>query len=81
MFDNIGNKIMVLAKVVCWIGIIASIVAGVAAIVAAHGYLEYIIGGVLLMIAGCILSWVSAFVLYGFGKLVDNSEIMVNHKR
>ena len=29
MFNNIGSKIMKLAKVLCWLGIIASVIAGI----------------------------------------------------
>ena len=43
MWSNIGNKIKVLAKVICWIGIVLSVIAGIAVIagtntVQAYGY-------------------------------------------
>ena len=34
-------------------------------------------GGIVFIIVGSLLSWISSFVLYGFGKLVDNSSELV----
>lgn len=72
MFDNIGGKIKKLAKVCAWIGIIGSILGGLG---------TFAIGGILgfLFVAGlgCLLSWVGAFGLYGFGQLIENSDKLV----
>ena len=73
MFDNIGSKIKALAKVVCWIGIIGSIIAGIV-MIATMGTAG-ILSGFLTIILGALLSWVSSFVLYGFGEMVENSDI------
>jgi hypothetical protein len=79
MFDNIGEKIKMLAKVVCWIGIVASIIIGVVAAIGA-GDIGIVIC-LLIVILGGLLSWVGSFVLYGFGELVQNSAIIaVNSK-
>lgn len=79
MFENIGGKIKALAKVICWIGIIACVVIAIVMFVQA-GETYYrgerttlIITGILVMTVGSLLSWVSSFVLYGFGELVENS--------
>lgn len=73
MYSNIGGKIKILAKVLAWIGIIACFIVGVTLIA-----LEPALGlvGFLIMILGGILSWISSFVLYGFGELVENSDIL-----
>ena len=68
MFNNIGKKIKSLAVFVTWIGIIASIVSGMA-IMTGGG--EMIIIGIILIIVGGIASWVSSFLLYGFGELIE----------
>ena len=31
-------------------------------------------GGIIFIIIGSLVSWISSFALYGFGELVDNSE-------
>ena len=89
MFSNIGGKIKGLAKFICWVGIISSVVAGIVLIISSHnsnGYYSYtdtnmIIAGILVMLFGSILSWIGSFVLYGFGELVDNSSKLVELKQ
>ena len=80
MFDYMGEKIKGLGKVYCWIGIVASVIAGIA-IVIAGGVLGGVAGALLGLLIGAIyaaigsvLSWVSCFVLIGYGELVDNTE-------
>lgn len=74
MFENIGSKIKTAAKVVCWIGIIASIITGIV-LIAQDSDTAFI--GFLVMILGSIGSWVGSFITYGFGQLVENSDILV----
>ena len=78
MFDNIGGKIKTLAKVVCWIGIIACIITGI--VLMATGE-DSILVGILTAVVGSLLSWVSSFVLYGFGQLVENSDTLVQQNQ
>ena len=81
MFDNIGGKIQGLAKVICWIGIIASVIAGIVMIYDAtsryYTDTELVWLGIAVAIVGSLLSWVGSFVLYGFGELVENSDEIV----
>lgn len=71
MFSNIGGKIKTWAVVLSILGIAASVIYG--GIVAAKNALD----GVLIIIFGSLGSWVSSFVLYGFGQLVENSDKIV----
>lgn len=73
MFQNIGGKIKGLAKVAFCIGAIASVILGLFLLISGEGIIGdvcFIIGPVFLIL-GPILSWLSSFVLYGFGELVD----------
>ncbi len=69
MYSNIGKKIMTLAIVIAVITMISS-----------FGYGIYLLTkdqtaiGALTMIFGPIISWISGFFLYGFGRLIDNSD-------
>ena len=86
MFDNIGGKIKGLAKVICWIGIIISVIVGI--ILLANSTIDYgkgifggkqtdplmVAAGLGVMIVGSLFSWLGSFVLYGFGQLVENSS-------
>ena len=72
MFDNIGSKIKTLAKVICWIGILISVISGIV-VIASTGSTGVPVG-ILVIVLGALLSWIGSFVLYGFGQLIENSE-------
>ena len=84
MFDNIGSKIMKLAKVLCWIGIILSVISGIAIMAGAASYNTYgyssssgganIIVGIITIVLGCLFSWIGSFFTYGFGQLIENTD-------
>lgn len=79
MFDHIGRKIQILAIVLCALGITASVVTGIVYISAIDSPdARRVWAGILFMFLGSLLSWVSTFVLYGFGHLIENSDILVS---
>lgn len=73
MYSNIGRKIKTLAKVFCWIGIISSVVSGIV-VLATMGDAGVLLG-ILTIVMGPLLFWIGSFILYGFGQLVENSDI------
>lgn len=73
MFENIGSKIKSLASVLHWIGIGASILAGLIMFATDDDLIGW---GFLTMIVGSLMTWFSSFLLYGFGELVENSAII-----
>ena len=91
MFKNIGEKIKKLAVVICWIGIVISLILGVLIAVSptvirnslnfngtvitnSNSVAVNIVAGILVFLIGSVASWISTFVLYGFGELVSNSK-------
>lgn len=74
MFDNIGGKIKTLAQVVCWIGIIASVIIGFVMMAQDD---DTAFAGILIMVLGSLGSWIGSFMTYGFGQLIENSDILV----
>ena len=80
MFDNIGSKIKGLAKVITWLGIILSVIAGIVQISGGSSYSRYggsnplFLTGILTIVLGSLAAWISSFLLYGFGELVENSS-------
>ena len=78
MFDNIGGKIKTLAKVVCWVGIVACIFVGIK-LISAGDALALI--GIITAIVGSFLCWINSFLLLGFGQLVENSDIIVHQSQ
>lgn len=70
MFDNIGDKIKTLAVVITVLGIIASFVSGLVLL-----FSNMVLVGILTMIFGSISAWISSFVLYGFGELIEQQAL------
>ena len=75
MFSNIGGKIKAVAKIVTWIGIICSVLAGIGTGMAANNVAVGIISGIIVAVVGAVASWIGSLALYGFGQLVENSDI------
>ena len=77
MFHNIGGKIKTLAVVITVIGIVASVLAGVI-VMGGRGYppAAGILFGLLTIIGGCLVSWIGSFLIYGFGQLIENTDIL-----
>ena len=76
MFDNIGGKIKILAKILCWIGIAASVVVAIIMFTSVEDapYSQegtYRGLGFVFLIIGPLVSWISSFVLYGLGEAID----------
>lgn len=71
MFSDIGSKIKALAAVISFLGIAASVICG--------GFVakEQALYGVLIIIIGSLVSWLSCLTLYGLGQLIDNSDKIV----
>ena len=70
MFDDIGKKIKSLATILCWVGIIAYVIAAIVM----FSIDDDLIGiGFLLLIVGPLMSWVGSFFMYGFGELIDKA--------
>ncbi len=84
MFNNIGGKIKTLAKVLCWLGIIISVLSGIGIMVGGgagqltvNGSASGVPGvlvGILVIVIGCLASWIGSFFAYGFGQLIENSD-------
>ena len=74
MFDNIGNKIKTLALVTSILTIIACVF--VAIYMAIEEQYWYAAGFAIL---GPLSAWISSFVLYGFGQLIENSDKIANN--
>ena len=73
MYDNIGGKIKGLAKAIFIIEAIAAVITGIALMVDDDEMIPF---GLILLIAGPAIAWASSWLLYGFGQLVENSDII-----
>ena len=68
MYDNIGGKIKGLAKATFIVEAIASVITGIALMAADK---DFIFIGLPAMVLGPIVAWVSSWLLYGFGEIID----------
>ena len=91
MWSDMGQKLKILAQVICVLGMIASLVYAII-IWSAQVPVETTVSywnnaahiqknqpstfwpGLLMLVAGCILSWVGSWILYGFGLIVERAE-------
>ena len=76
MFNNIGRKIKTVAVVGSVLGIFVSVVAGIALVVQDE---DTVLSGILVIVLGSLSSWLGAFFTYGFGQLIENSDILVEN--
>ena len=83
MFNNIGLKIKGFAKFLFWIGVIFTILGAIVIIISgvrnssynsSSETLVYILGGILVIPFGIVISWLETFLLYGFGELIDSNQ-------
>lgn len=79
-YNNIGRKIKTLAKTIAGIGITASVIYAIVVVWQSNSPI-FIIQGLLTMIVGSLISWLSSLTLYGFGQLIENTDILVSIHR
>ena len=70
MFNNIGSKIKAYASILCWVVIILSFL--ITTILFSFGG-AFIIMGIVIFAAGIIAGFLSTFLLYGYGELIDKT--------
>ena len=73
MYKNVGKKIKALAKIVCIIGIVLTVVCALIIIVLSFdaGDTELYFTGVIYLIIAPILWYIGSLTTYGFGELID----------
>lgn len=84
MFDNIGRKIKTLAKVLCWIEFISSIIVAIIMIYTSNTAFSYRerdslaavslrISGWITLFLGPLFSWVASLPLYALGEIKEET--------
>jgi hypothetical protein len=66
MFEHSGAKLKIWAKIVAWVGIIASFVVGFAVM---YGGM-----GILIIVGGSLASWIVSLFIYTFGDISEQTE-------
>lgn len=78
MYENIGKKIKGLAKAIFIVEAIGAIIAGIC-LLATDG--DLILAGLLTLFCGPIVAWVSSWILYAFGELVEAARDNENNTK
>lgn len=78
MFDNVGNRIKVLSKVIFWVYLVISIILGIVLIVGGfesdYDSSALSFRGLTLIITGPIVGWIIGLLMYGFGELIEKTS-------
>jgi len=77
MFENIGSKLKWLAMAVCALGMLASLVFAVTIWMQKGSGQDTTLLGIIVLVLGCLASWVGSFFTYGFGELIENTNIII----
>ena len=67
MYEDIGGKIKLLAKIGFIVAAVCCVIAGIVLLA-----LELTLWGLLSLLLGPVLAWVSSWVLYAFGELCED---------
>lgn len=78
MFTDVGDKLKKVAKILFWVFAVVGVGGGVAAIIAGDLEPEFFLLGLVIAAVGIFASWIGALAIYGFGELVENSDIRTN---
>ena len=78
LYANIGGKIKTWAK---WMFIIEAIGAIITGLIMLFADEELILYGLLILVFGPIVAWVSTWILYAFGELVEDIHAMRSNYR
>lgn len=76
MHKEIGKKIKKMAIVIF---VLEAILFFIGAIILMAINNDLFLVGILMMIIGPLLAWVSSFILYGFGELIDKTSEIANN--
>ena len=74
MYNNIGSKIKTLAKFICICIAVVWIIIGFSLILNRYSSLFVRLIGLLITIIGPLFAWISSFLLYGYGELIEQNE-------
>ena len=76
MFDNIGTKIKKLASVIYCINLLISFAVFLILLIVGMKSEQIVLVAISFpcLLLGLLFSWVGSFFMYGFGRLIENSD-------
>ena len=91
MFNNIGKKIMTLAKILCIAGIVLSVIMAIVAFAGGNAVstvdatgVTYkasgVVVGITTLIVGVLGSWIGSWMMYAAGQAVEDLHKIAQSK-
>lgn len=74
MWKNIGIRLQMLARILCWLGIIGSVIYAIVLWSQNSSYQPTILPGILYLVLGSLASWIGSWTMYGLGLVVEHVE-------
>ncbi len=78
MFDNVGVKIQTVAKIYAWFQITLYLALAIGMVILGCVFFSdfwyFIFFAPLLVLVGGVVAWLSVLLLYGFGKLIEDTS-------
>lgn len=81
MYKNVGKKIKGYAMTVAWIGIIICSIIGISIMAISEGEPVLILAGILVAVLGSVFCWMTSWLLYGYGELIDTNQKIVKNTK
>lgn len=79
MYKNIGGKIKKRSQLIAIVEIIAVVIIGINLF--ASNSAAGMIAGLCIMIVGCLAAWISSWLLYGFGEIIEKVSLIEENTR
>lgn len=76
MYNNIGAKIKGLTKIIVIIEAAIAVSIGLIMMFADD---DTFLLGLTVTVVGCLTAWISSWLLYGFGEIVENTSIIARN--
>lgn len=76
MFENPGTKIKKISVVLFWLSIIAIVILALGSMSS-----DNVLGGLILLIFGPIVCYISTLYIVAFGELVENTAAIKEQRR
>ena len=76
MFNEIGKKIKVLAKLFFILEVITLVVVSILLMISNR---NFVFPGIMIMLIGSLVAWITACFAYGFGELIDKTSEMAHN--
>ena len=77
MYNNVGKQIKNLASIIAIVEAVASVITGIIVACIDFEYMWWI--GLIIIVGGLLVAWLSNLILYAYGELVDKTSLIESY--